>query len=118
MKKFTVGCLVLTSLIPFGSNSKTLNPVAECKAATFFYGVALSNRLNGVSDQDTNTKLLTVFNNRHIVGLITMSAYSTKLNNGLIDKSDTLLKHRGGFYLNCMSRFNHPAMRYSYTGQA
>lgn len=91
----------------------------ECLTAAVYYREALSNRLSGINDETTYSILEKKVGNRQLAGIITMSAYETKLSDsyGEIKKDEKVLEHGKRFYFYCVDNFNDPIGRFTYMGQ-
>lgn len=109
--------IAMTSSMAVADTPSTIRD--ECLTAAVYYREALSNRLSGINDETTYSILEKTIGNRQLAGVITMSAYETKLSNsyGEIKKDEKVLEHGKKFYFYCVDHFNDPIGRFTYMGQ-
>lgn len=120
MKKISFKIILIAAAASSFAEAETSPFMREqCLTAAVYYREALSNRLSGIHDETTYAALEKSIGNRQLAGIITMSAYETKLGGsyGEIKKDEKVLEHGKAFYFYCIDNFNDPIGRFTYMGQ-
>jgi hypothetical protein len=116
--KIKIIAVIIAIASPVAGAATPPEVMNECLTAAVYYRDALSNRLSGIDDVTTYSQLEKKIGNRQLAGVITMSAYETKLSDtyGEIKKDEKVLEHGKGFYFYCVDNFNDPIGRFTYMG--